>query len=58
MNLTFSDLLYKCVCVYLDDILVFSESEDQHLKDLRQVFERLRRERFFAKRRKCEFGKK
>ena len=24
MNLTFQDLLYKCVCVHLDDILVFS----------------------------------
>ena len=27
MNLTFSDMLHKCVCVYLDDILVFSETE-------------------------------
>ena len=33
MNLTFSDMLHKCVCVYLDDILVFSETEQQHLHD-------------------------
>ena len=31
MNLTFEDLLYKCVMVYLDDILVFSKDVDEHL---------------------------
>ena len=31
MNLTFQDLLYKCVTVYLDDILVFSKDIDEHL---------------------------
>ena len=31
MNLTFQDLLYKCVTVYLDDILVFSQNLDEHL---------------------------
>ena len=39
MNLTFSDMLHKCVCVYLDDILVFSETEQQHLHDLCAVLE-------------------
>ena len=41
MNQTFQDLLYKCVTVYLDDILVFSDSIEQHLADLRKVFEQL-----------------
>ena len=49
MNLTFSDMLHKCVCVYLDDILVFSEIEQQHLHDLRTVLEQLRHEKFHAK---------
>ena len=31
MNLTFQDLLYKCVTVYLNDILVFSKDVDEHL---------------------------
>ena len=44
MNLTFQDLLYKCVTVYLDDILVFSQNLDEHLQHLRLVFERLRKE--------------
>ena len=42
MNQIFQDLLYKCVTVYLDDILVFSDSVEQHLADLRKVFEWLR----------------
>ena len=49
MNLTFSDTLHKCVCVYLDDILVFSETEQQHLHNLRAVLERLCRKKFHAK---------
>ena len=49
MNLTFSDMLHKCVCVYLDDILVFSETEQQHLHNLRAVLEQLRCEKFHAK---------
>ena len=39
MNQIFQDLLYKCVLVYLDDILVFSDSVEQHLADLQKVFE-------------------
>ena len=58
MNLIFSDMLHKCVCVYLDDILVFSEMEQQHLHDLCAVLEWLHHEKFHAKQRKCEFGKR
>ena len=31
MNLTFQDLLYKCITVYLDNILVFSKDVDEYL---------------------------
>ena len=46
MNLTFIDMLHKCMCVYLDDILVFSEMEQQSLHDLCTVLERLRHKTF------------
>ena len=49
MNLRFQDLLYKCVTVYLDDILIFSKNLDQHLQHLRLVFEWLRKKKFMAK---------
>ena len=49
MNQMLQDLLYKCVMVYLDDILVFSDSVKQHLADLRKVFEGLHISQFKAK---------
>ena len=46
------------MCVYLDDILVFSEMEQQHLHNLHAVLEQLHREQFHAKQCNCEFGKR
>ena len=43
--------------VYLDDILIFSNSEREHLGHIRQVLEILRKNKLFAKPRKCEFAK-
>ena len=42
--------------IYLDDILVFSPTVEQHMVDLRAVFEKLRAEQLFAKRKQCFFG--
>ena len=42
--------------IHLDDILVFSPTVEQHLLDLHAVFEKLRVEKLFAKRKKCFFG--
>ena len=46
MNLTFSDMLHKCGCVFLGDILVFNETEQQHLHNLRAVLEQLDHKQF------------
>ena len=43
--------------IYLDNILAFSPSVEQHLLDLRAVFEKLHSDKLFAKRKKCFFGK-
>ena len=42
--------------IYLDDILVFSPTIEQHMLDLRAVFEKLHAETLFAKCKKCFFG--
>ncbi|GJP57848.1 hypothetical protein CLOP_g17626 [Closterium sp. NIES-67] len=57
MNGVFRDLLDKCVIVYLDDILIYSKTQEQHLKDLEQVFRRLQENRLITKGSKCEFLK-
>lgn len=41
MNMTLHPLLYKCVIVFFDDIVVFSTSYDEHLLHLRHVLELL-----------------
>ena len=58
MNDVFRDLLDVCLVIYLDDILIFSESEEQHETHLRQVLQRLRQHRLVAKPKKCVFGRK
>jgi hypothetical protein len=42
MNRLFFPHLNKCVCIYLDDILVFSKTEDEHYAHLSQVLAALR----------------
>jgi hypothetical protein len=55
MNHVFAPLIGKTVLVYLDDILVMSESIEEHLVHLRQVLGVLRQHRFKVKLPKCEF---
>lgn len=45
-----------CFC-YLDDILIASVSQEEHLIHLRKLFERLKEYRINIKPTKCEFGK-
>ena len=45
-----------CVLAYLDDLVVYSDTMEQHLKDLEQVFERIRKAGLTLKREKCSFA--
>ena len=57
MNDVFRKHLGKFVLVYLDDILIFSRSPEEHEQHLRVVLDLLRKENFYAKLSKCEFNK-
>ncbi|GJP45444.1 hypothetical protein CLOM_g4833 [Closterium sp. NIES-68] len=57
MDEVFWPLLDKCVIVYLDDILVYSTTQEQQLKDLTEVFSPLRQHRLITKGSKCQFLK-
>lgn len=53
MDNIFLDL--KCVFVYLDDVLIFSESEEQHHRDIESVFKVLHENKLRLSIDKCTF---
>ena len=56
MNSIFSPYLKKFVVVYLDDILIFSKSEEEHQAHVRLVLDVLRREKFYVTQAKSHFA--
>ncbi len=55
MNDIFRDMLDRRVLVYIDDILVFSDSFDEHIQHVRAVLRRLMQHQLYIKAEKCEF---
>jgi hypothetical protein len=55
MNYALRDVLGKKALVYLDDVIIFSDTFEQHLKDLREVFELIREAKLTLKFKKCQF---
>jgi hypothetical protein len=55
MNKVFMEYLDKFVIVFIDDILVFSKTMEEHEEHLRLVLEKLRSNQLYAKFSKCEF---
>jgi len=56
MNDIFQEWLDDFVVVYIDDILIYSDSLEEHAEHLRKVFQKLREYKLYAKLEKCEFG--
>jgi hypothetical protein len=55
MNKVFMEFLDKFVMVFIDDILIYSKSNEEHEKHLRLIMEKLREHKLYAKFSKCEF---
>ncbi|KAK3571043.1 hypothetical protein QTP86_001290 [Hemibagrus guttatus] len=55
INGVFRDLLGRGVIAYIDDILVYSTSMEEHVCQVREVLARLQRFHLFVKLEKCEF---
>jgi hypothetical protein len=55
MNSVFMPELDKFVMVFIDDILVYSKSMEEHEEHLRVVLQRLREHQLYTKFSKCEF---
>jgi len=56
MNDIFQEWFDDFVVVYIDDILVYSNSMEKHVEHLQKVFQRLRENKLYAKFDKFEFG--
>ena len=55
MNRVFKPYLDTIIIVFIDDILVYSRSEEEHAEHLRIVLQTLRDKQLYAKFSKCEF---
>lgn len=55
INDAFRDLLDLFCSAYLDDILIYSRTREEHTEHIRAVLQRLREAGLYAKASKCEF---
>ncbi|KAI3676199.1 hypothetical protein L1987_85800 [Smallanthus sonchifolius] len=55
MSRVFHEFLDKFVIVFIDGILIYSKSKEEHETHLRTVLETLRQKKLYAKFSKCEF---
>ena len=55
MDIVLAGLKWQCCLVYLDDIIVYSTTFEQHLEDLNKVFRALADANLTLKASKCQF---
>lgn len=58
MNKVLNKFIDRFVVVYLDDIVVYSSTFEEHLEHLTEVFTVLREHKLFVKREKCVFAQR
>ncbi|WVZ88949.1 hypothetical protein U9M48_035416 [Paspalum notatum var. saurae] len=55
MNSMFMEYLDKFVVIFIDDILIYSKTEEEHEEHLRLVLQKFREHKLYAKFSKCDF---
>jgi hypothetical protein len=56
MNAVLEPCLHKSVLFFMDDILIYSQTEEEHVTHLKEVLSLLRQQQLFVKRSKCSFA--
>jgi len=57
MNEVLKEFIGKFIIVYLDDILIYNQSKEEHLRHLRYALEKLQQEKLLINLKKCSFLK-
>ena len=55
MNEVFRDLFDKFIVIYLDDIVIYNKSLEEHVEHLQTIFKLLHDNQLYVKKEKCEF---
>src|ERR1044072_1104050 len=58
MDEIFREYIDDFMNVYIDDILIYSETFEEHLEHIEKVLKKLREARMMIKMKKCEWGKR
>ena len=58
MEVMLTGLVWKCCIVYIDDIIIYSDSFEEHKKHLRKVLKRLKAANIVLKPSKCDIARK
>jgi len=58
INQILKDLIDDFYIIYLNDILIFSKTEKEHMKHLQKVYQQLRKYKLYTKLSKCSFYQK
>jgi hypothetical protein len=58
MNSIFTSFMRKFVLVFMDDILIYNKTLEEHISHLRQVFSILKEHQLFVKFKKCAFAQR
>jgi len=56
MNVVLYKYLDDLYVVYLDDIVIYSQSLEDHINHLRKVFQKLKQHELYVTKEKCEFA--
>jgi putative transposase len=58
METMLSGLLWKKCIIYIDDVIIFGETFEEHLRNIEEVLDRMKRFNVLAKPSKCQFCQK
>jgi len=57
MEMILNGLLWMKCIIYIDDVIIFSTTFEQHKKDMKEVLERMREYEVIAKLKKCKIAR-